>query len=106
MKVTEDGIFICVSDEHPLKALSPIDVTVFGMFICVRDEHPLKAKFSIFDTVGGIFHLDQLFVLFQNVIVLTQHEVFQFLYFCYFQCPLTLSLIFLFAQDLGVYGSI
>ena len=39
----DDGILICESDEHPLKAEFPIKVTDDGIVICDNDEHPLKA---------------------------------------------------------------
>ena len=39
----EEGIEICVNDEHPLKAPSPIESNEEGIEICVNDEHPLKA---------------------------------------------------------------
>ena len=32
-----------VNDEHPEKALFPFSVTEEGIVICVNDEHPLKA---------------------------------------------------------------
>ena len=34
----DDGIVICVNDEHPLKASFPIEVTEEGIVICVNDE--------------------------------------------------------------------
>ena len=34
---TEGGIEICVNDEQPLKALSPIEVTEEGIVICFND---------------------------------------------------------------------
>ena len=36
----QDGIVICVNDEHSLKEESPIEVTEEGIVICVNDEHP------------------------------------------------------------------
>ena len=33
-----EGIVICVNDEHPQKAKSPIEVTEEGIVICVNDE--------------------------------------------------------------------
>ena len=39
----DDGIVICVNDEHPEKASFPIEVTEEGNVICVNDEHPEKA---------------------------------------------------------------
>ena len=43
IEVTEEEIVICVNEEHPEKALSPIDFTEEGIVICVNDEHLLKA---------------------------------------------------------------
>ena len=41
-EVTEEGMAICVNDEHPEKAQSPILVTEERIVICVNDEHPSK----------------------------------------------------------------
>ena len=51
-----EGIVICVNDEHPLKAESPIEVKDEGIsnMICVNDEHPEKAEFPIEVTDEGI----------------------------------------------------
>ena len=38
IEVTEEGIVICVNDEHPLKAEFPIEVTEEEIVICVNDE--------------------------------------------------------------------
>ena len=38
--LNDDWIKICVNDEHPEKALFPIEVTEEGIVICVNDEHP------------------------------------------------------------------
>ncbi len=38
-----EGIEICVSDEHLLKAPFPIEVIEEGIEICVSNEHSLKA---------------------------------------------------------------
>ena len=38
----EEGIVICVNDEHPEKALHPIEVIEEGIIIFVNDEHPEK----------------------------------------------------------------
>lgn len=50
-------------DEHPMKALSPIDVTVVdGMVTDMSDVYPLNAEPPIDDTVVGImidFALDR-----------------------------------------------
>ena len=35
----DDGIVICVNDEHPEKALYPIEATEEGIEICFNDEH-------------------------------------------------------------------
>ena len=43
MDVTDDGIEMLVSNEHPLKAQSPMDVTDDGIETFVSDEHPVKA---------------------------------------------------------------
>ena len=40
MNVTDDGIEMFVSDEHPSKAPSPMDVTDNGIEMLVSDEHP------------------------------------------------------------------
>ena len=39
----EEGIVICVNDEHPLNTESLIDFTEDGINICCKDEHSLKA---------------------------------------------------------------
>ena len=39
----DDGVEICLNDEHPLKTKYPNEVTDEGIEICVNDEHPLKA---------------------------------------------------------------
>ena len=54
--VTDEGIKICVNDEHPLKVLFPIKVTDEGFSndICESNEHPLKALFPIEVTDEGI----------------------------------------------------
>ena len=36
----DDRIDICFNDEHFLKAFFPILVTEEGIVICVNDEHP------------------------------------------------------------------
>ena len=36
---------IVLSDVHPEKALSPIEVTVFGIFTVTREVHPVQAIF-------------------------------------------------------------
>ena len=45
IEVTDDGIVICVSDKKLAKAESPIEVTDDGIVnvICANDEHPEKA---------------------------------------------------------------
>lgn len=43
MVLTLDGIDICCSDEHPLKALLSIVVIDFGSEIFFKFEHPLNA---------------------------------------------------------------
>ena len=53
-KVTEEGIEICVNDEHSIKAYSSIEVTDEGIVICVNDKHSLKASFSIDIIEGGM----------------------------------------------------
>ena len=50
----DDGIVICVNDEHPQKAFLPIEVTEEGIVICVNDEHPSKAYLPIEVTEEGI----------------------------------------------------
>ena len=40
MLVTEDGIVICVRDEHPAKLESPIDIREEVILISANDEHP------------------------------------------------------------------
>ena len=50
----DDGIVICVNDEHPSKALSPIEVTDDGIMICVNDEHWEKEWYPIEVTDDGI----------------------------------------------------
>ena len=40
MLADDEGIMICVSDEHPSKAEFPISVTEEGIVISVNDEHP------------------------------------------------------------------
>ena len=47
ISVTEDGIVICVNDEHSLKAESPIEVTEDGIVICVNFLQSLKHSVSI-----------------------------------------------------------
>ena len=36
---TEEGIDICVNDEHPQKAQFPIEVAEDGIVICFNDKH-------------------------------------------------------------------
>ena len=38
----DDGIVICISDLHALKAEGPISVTEEGIVICDNNEHPEK----------------------------------------------------------------
>ena len=45
--VTDDGIEISVSDEHPEKADDSIDVTDVGIAICFSFEHPLNKLVGI-----------------------------------------------------------
>ena len=47
---------ICVNDEHPEKAQSPIEITEEGIekVICVNDEQSEKVKFPISVTEEGI----------------------------------------------------
>ena len=45
---------ICVSDEHSLKAKSPIDFTDDGIVICVSDLQPEKEALPIDFTDDGI----------------------------------------------------
>ena len=35
--------FLSIDDEHSLKVAPPIEVTEEGIVICVNDEHPEKA---------------------------------------------------------------
>ena len=44
---TDDGIVICVSDEHSEKTLHLIEVTDDGIVICVNDEHFSKTHSPI-----------------------------------------------------------
>ena len=52
--VTEEGISICVNDEHLEKEQSPICFTEEGIVTCVNDEQPEKAQYPIEFTEGGI----------------------------------------------------
>ena len=52
--VIDDGILISDKDEHPSKALFPIEVTEEGITICFNDEHSKKAFFQIEVTDVGI----------------------------------------------------
>ena len=49
MDITEEGIVICVNDEHPLKAWSPIEVTWEGLSnaIWFNVGHLLRTPFPI-----------------------------------------------------------
>ena len=53
----DDGIVICVSDEHSSKAEFPIEVTDDGIAICVNNEHPEKAEDPIEVTEDGIVNV-------------------------------------------------
>ena len=56
IEASEEGIVICVNDEHPEKVESPIEVTEEGMsnVICVNDEHSEKGESPIEVTDDGI----------------------------------------------------
>ena len=49
IEVTEEGIDICVNDEHLQKAPCPIEIREEGVWnvICVNDEHSKKAQSPI-----------------------------------------------------------
>ena len=42
MILNDDGIVICVNDEHLEKAQNPIEFTDDGIMICVNNEHSQK----------------------------------------------------------------
>ena len=50
----DDGIAICVNDEHPKKAPFSIEVTEEGIVICVNLKHPEKAQYPIEVNEEGI----------------------------------------------------
>ena len=56
IEITEEGIKICVNDEHLLNAEFPMEVTEEGIsnVICFNDEHPSNAEFPIEVTEEGI----------------------------------------------------
>lgn len=56
IEVTDDGIDICSNEEHPQKALYPIDVIDegFSNVICINDEQLSKTHFSMEVTDDGI----------------------------------------------------
>ena len=54
MLVTDAGIVILVSEEHPRKAPSPISVRLFGRMTLVREEQLQKTLSSILITPSGM----------------------------------------------------
>ena len=55
MVSTEDGITIDSREEHFLKALDPMFLTLWGIKICFIFLHPSKALASMFLTSAGIW---------------------------------------------------
>ena len=51
--VTDSGIVMDVSEEHPRKAPCPIDVTDSGIVMDVSEEHPSKTQLPIDVTPSG-----------------------------------------------------
>ena len=49
----EEGIVICVNDEHPEKAYSPNEVTEERIAICANSIQPKKAEYPIEVTEEG-----------------------------------------------------
>lgn len=59
------------SDEQPLKAPSPIVVTLFGILMLFSEEQPLKAHFSIVVTPSGIVIWVMLLLLTPIIVLLS-----------------------------------
>ena len=51
---TESGIVMAAREEHPLKALSPIDVTPFAKVTSVSSRSPKKLSTPVYTTELGI----------------------------------------------------
>ena len=63
ISVTLEGISTLFNDRQPMKAFRPILVTVEGMFTYFNDEHPLKALSPIEITLFMVTDLSTVFPL-------------------------------------------